>query len=93
MMKKQTTTRRCTQTKCSFYQQGGCRACDECKAEPYIINTSCSSCLSCENCEDMLRWGDNSHWSKMRQLETNANEELENELEKANKIVLKIREQ
>lgn len=86
------TKRRCEQIQCSFYQQGGCKNCEECKTETLIINTSCCSCLSCENVPNMLRWGDNSHWSKIRQLESQMgkNEELESEIEKANKIILEI---
>ncbi len=54
-----TNDRRCTQIQCSFYLRGGCRECDECKADSYIINTDCQKCLSCENIPGNLRWGEN----------------------------------
>lgn len=53
--------RRCTQTKCDFYLQGGCKNCSKCKAEPYHINTACGKCLRCEGVPNELRWGDNTN--------------------------------
>ena len=50
--------RRCQQTQCSFFLQGGCRACDDCAAAPYEIRKSCSRCFNCENVPDHLRWDD-----------------------------------
>lgn len=55
-----TNERRCKQTKCGYYLQGGCKACANCKAEPYIINTECRRCLGCEGIQDELRWNDNT---------------------------------
>jgi hypothetical protein len=59
-VKKDTERRRCTQTKCTFYLEGGCKSCQDeaCHAEPYIINTSCNRCLSCENVPGAIRWDD-----------------------------------
>jgi hypothetical protein len=53
-----TDTRRCTQTRCGYYTQGGCQACKSCKAEPYVITIGCDTCLSCEGEEGELRFGD-----------------------------------
>lgn len=50
--------RRCTQTKCNFYLNGGCKNCEDCNEEPYNINTKCQRCMDCENVPDSLRWGD-----------------------------------
>lgn len=52
------THRRCTQTQCGHYLQGGCRACEECRAEPYVLKKACGSCHDCENVPDSLRWGE-----------------------------------
>lgn len=52
-------SRRCGQSKCIYYQKGGCKSCEECKEQSYVINTSCNKCLSCENVPNSLRWGDN----------------------------------
>lgn len=49
--------RRCEQIKCAFYLQGGCQDCNNCKAKPYEINTSCDMCLQCEGEEGELRFG------------------------------------
>jgi hypothetical protein len=51
-------TRRCTQTKCFYFLKGGCKACSECKAESYVINTECMRCLACENNSNALRFDD-----------------------------------
>jgi hypothetical protein len=56
--------KRCEQTKCSYYLNGGCKACSKCGFEPYKINTECQSCYDCENEEDALRWKDDN---KMKQ--------------------------
>jgi hypothetical protein len=50
--------RRCNQTQCSFYLQGGCKSCSECNARPFEINESCNRCLDCENVPNALRWDD-----------------------------------
>jgi len=52
-----TNERRCNQTKCGYYLQGGCQSCDDCNAKPFIINTNCDRCLSCEGEADVLRFG------------------------------------
>lgn len=58
--KKEIENRRCAQTRCSYYLQGGCKTCQDskCHAAPYVINTSCNRCLSCENVPGALRWDD-----------------------------------
>ena len=48
--------RRCTQTQCGYFLQGGCKACSKCKARPFEINTKCKTCLDCENVPNALRW-------------------------------------
>ena len=50
--------RRCGQTKCGFYLNGGCRTCESCKAKSYDINTQCARCLRCESVPNELRWVD-----------------------------------
>jgi hypothetical protein len=51
--------RNCKQTKCGFYKMGvGCRKCQECGAEPYIIDENCHKCWNCENDAGILRWDD-----------------------------------
>jgi hypothetical protein len=60
MMKKEEKSddRRCTQVQCGFYTQGGCKSCDDCKSEPYIIGTTCRRCIACEGVPNCLRWGE-----------------------------------
>lgn len=48
---------RCTQTQCEYFLNGGCQACDTCKAEPYEIRKKCHSCFKCEKIPNNLRWG------------------------------------
>ena len=55
------THHRCTQTKCAFYLQGGCKACDDCKAEPYEMANDCDRCYACEHIADALRWGEKNY--------------------------------
>ena len=74
--------RRCQQTQCGYYVNGGCKACEECKASPYIINTSCQRCLKCENVPNELRFGDN------KKKETLAETEEEINLLKITKAIL-----
>lgn len=50
--------RRCTQIQCGYYLQGGCKFCENCKSESYILDTTCSRCLRCEGVANELRWGD-----------------------------------
>lgn len=80
----------CIREECGYWNNG-CKECPDCKAPNTEVNDDCSNCLCCENIPNMLRWGDNSHWSKMRQLESQAGDELENELERANKIILEVK--
>jgi len=35
---------------------GGCQACEQCSAEPLIINDSCDKCWNCQGDEGILRW-------------------------------------
>lgn len=37
---------------------GGCRACDECNAEPYLLDDNCFRCWNCSKDEGVLRWDD-----------------------------------
>lgn len=48
--------KRCTQVQCSYYLQGGCKNCFKCRAEPYVINTSCRVCCNCESVPGELRF-------------------------------------
>ena len=50
--------KRCTQTQCGFYLNGGCKECEQCKARPYEINVECERCYACENMPNELRFGD-----------------------------------
>lgn len=50
--------RRCRQTQCGFFLNGGCRECRDCKAKPFIIRKSCNCCDNCENTPGYLRFGD-----------------------------------
>lgn len=52
------THRRCTQTQCAHYTQGGCKPCDVCKSEPFILKKNCDRCFRCENVPGALRWHD-----------------------------------
>ena len=60
--------RRCRQTQCGFFQNGGCMACETCKAPSFILRKSCERCWRCENVANELRFG---------------NEELQEEMETA----------
>lgn len=52
---------KCNQTRCGFLQMGqGCRKCDSCGAEPYLVNDNCDRCWNCENDEGDLRWDDDN---------------------------------
>ncbi len=48
--------RRCKQTKCMFFVNGGCKPCTECESRPYKINTTCGRCLGCETRPNALRF-------------------------------------
>ncbi len=53
------TTRKCEQKRCGYLQMGGCRKCDECNAEPLVVDDNCCRCWNCEHDEGLLRWEDN----------------------------------
>jgi len=38
----------------------GCRACECCKAEPYMVDDNCDACWNCSHDEGILRWDDNN---------------------------------
>ena len=59
--------RRCTQSQCGFYLNGGCHDCETCKARPYEINTECNRCLNCENILNSLRWDNNELQEEMEE--------------------------
>ncbi len=48
---------RCRQTKCSFFINGGCRPCDNCRIKEFILSKDCERCNACSNIEGELRWG------------------------------------
>ena len=50
----------CGQAQCSFGvgKMQGCKACEECGAEPNMVNERCTRCFECENKAGRLRWGD-----------------------------------
>jgi hypothetical protein len=51
--------RNCEQDKCAFIQMGfGCRACDTCKTESYLLNDDCDRCWNCSKDAGILRWTD-----------------------------------
>ena len=50
------THRRCQQTQCNFFINGGCKACDECQAESFVLKKGCKRCRECENVPNALRW-------------------------------------
>ena len=52
------THRRCQQIQCSFYVQGGCKPCEKCSSDPFILNKDCETCYDCENVPGELRWDD-----------------------------------
>lgn len=60
--------RRCEQVKCGYYLQGGCQHCQNCKAEPYYINTECGLCRACESDEGELRFGNSDKTIKEKQM-------------------------
>ena len=46
--------------RCAF-RNNGCKSCEECNAEPNMVNEKCERCFECENKEGRLRWGDNEN--------------------------------
>lgn len=59
---------RCPQTQCSYYTQGGCKTCDNCKTEPYIIKKSCDFCHSCMSLPGFLRFKNDKNKQKEEEL-------------------------
>ena len=72
-MRKMTTSekfRNCTQTKCAYFQMGvGCKACDCCGAEPYILDDNCYRCWNCCKDAGILRWNDDKDEIEEKQLQ------------------------
>jgi hypothetical protein len=56
-MKKLKDNIPCQQNQCG-YLKGGCKACQDCKAEPFKINEKCQTCFDCEYKEGFVRWDD-----------------------------------
>jgi hypothetical protein len=88
--------RGCLQEMCEFNQNGGCKNCEKCNAEPKIINTHCSKCLSCENGEGAIRWSDpktDAHLEKMAQIKMAQNllNEAERQKELDKQIIVQIK--
>ena len=79
---------RCQQTQCSFFREGGCKACDDCKSTSYIINQKCKRCFACENVPGSLRWGENqNHKSDLVQIQFEDFQEKQQEMPKQEKII------
>ena len=57
--------RRCRQTQCGFFLNGGCRECRECNAKSFLIRKSCACCDNCENQPGYLRFGDEDMQKEM----------------------------
>ena len=50
---------KCDQKKCVYLQLGtGCRKCEDCGIEPYILDDNCPRCWNCSKDEGILRWDD-----------------------------------
>ena len=58
MKGKKHTYSPCSQKRCGYYQLGGCQKCQECGAEPKIVDENCKTCFDCEYKEGSCRWGD-----------------------------------
>jgi hypothetical protein len=72
-MKAKAKIKKCEQQKCGFLQFGqGCRACAECKTEPFLVNDDCTTCWNCSHDEGILRWDFNKNFKDEQQ--TNKNE-------------------
>jgi len=66
----------CRQKECAHYQMGGCQKCQECGAEPKMVDEGCKTCFDCEFKPGCVRWGDKT--------QDNTNQEAElNEFKKA----------
>ena len=59
---------RCRQTQCSFFRNGGCQECADCKTEPFLIKKSCDRCVRCEKVPNSLRWGDKKETEAVSEL-------------------------
>jgi hypothetical protein len=47
----------------------GCRPCEECGAEPYLVDDNlCTRCWNCENDEGILRWDDTKPKTEEKEL-------------------------
>lgn len=52
--------RECNQTRCGYFIAGqGCKNCDECRIEPFMVDDECDRCWNCEHDEGLLRWDEN----------------------------------
>lgn len=62
--------RNCDQKRCGYIIMGiGCRECDTCQAEPYILDDNCYRCWNCSKDEGILRWNDNDFKIEEKQLQ------------------------
>lgn len=70
MMNTSKKLRNCKQKKCGFMIMGiGCRPCEECGAEPYLVDDNlCTRCWNCENDEGILRWDDTKPKTEEKEL-------------------------
>jgi hypothetical protein len=74
----------CDQKKCGYLQMGmGCRACETCNTEPYILDSNCDRCWNCCKDEGILRWDDNNTHIDEKQDEKKREEEKPMEIEAA----------
>ena len=46
---------KCNQQKCGYLGTESCPKCDECGAEPNLVDRDCTSCWNCEHDQDILR--------------------------------------
>lgn len=70
MKKDSKKLQNCKQDKCAFMIVGqGCRACQECKTEPYIVHDDCVRCWNCEHDAGILRWDDQDKIEQAKQLQ------------------------
>ena len=81
---------RCRQTQCGFYIKGGCKPCELCNADPFILKKSCETCYNCENVPGELRW-DDPEMKKLEQEIAEHNEKVEKLLEHLGKEATKTR--
>lgn len=50
----------CDQLKCTYLMMGlGCKPCDDCHTESYVLDDVCDRCWNCSKDEGILRWDDN----------------------------------